>query len=288
VTTTPPPLPNRQPILETVAASYAALWEGRDDALRLAAFPAGLILALNLFISWQLLPSASDPAATFDPTQPTGISPWFYPVSFLGLIPATLFACNWQRALLLGGEAAPGLGIRWGLRETKFLVWTILIALAMLLAALVVAIPVIAVFAVMGVVLGIVQGAPTSPGAMPSVPLIIAAGLPVAIAEIYVAIRLMLALPATALDGSDEFRLSWRLTRGNALRIFVAAVLGVIPFYVGAFVFEYLLAMAGLYALVPFTGTLLVVLVSMVLSAAGSTVLAMVYLRLGGPVPARV
>jgi membrane-anchored glycerophosphoryl diester phosphodiesterase (GDPDase) len=140
----------------------------------------------------------------------------------------------------------------------------------------------------MGVVLGIVQGAPTSPGAMPSVPLIIAAGLPVAIAEIYVAIRLMLALPATALDGSDEFRLSWRLTRGNALRIFVAAVLGVIPFYVGAFMFEYLLAMAGLYALVPFTGTLLVVLVSMVLSAAGSTVLAMVYLRLGGPVPARV
>jgi hypothetical protein len=287
VTSPPPPLPNRLPILEAVLASYAALWQGRDVALRLAAVPAGLILVLNLFISWQLLPAASDPAAPFDPAQAAGISPWFYPASFLGLIPATLFACNWQRALLLGGDAAPGLGIRWGLRETKFLVWTIVIALAMLLAALAVAIPVMAIFAVAGIVLGIVQGAPAGPGAMTSVPLIIAAGLPVVIAEIYVAIRLMLALPATALDGSGVFRLSWRLTRGNALRIFVAVLLGVIPFYVGAFVFELLLATAGLYALVPFTGTLLVVLVSMVLSAAGSAVLAMVYLRLGGPLPAR-
>lgn len=284
--TAPVPLP----ILDTVGAAYEALWAGRDDALRLAAVPAAVFVALNLFISWQLMSAAAesaapDLAAVSDPMIPFGIHPWMIALSVLGLIPATLFSCNWQRALLLGGAAAPGLGLRWGLRETRFLGTTILIGVAMMVTAFVVAVSVLMVFHVIGMVLGIVQGASADPGTPQSAVLTIAAGLPVVVAEIYVAIRLVLALPATAIDGSDGFRRAWRLTRGNVARIFVALLLVVLPFYIGAFVFEFLLGKTGLFRLVPFTGTLVAVLIGFVLSAAGAAALSVVYRRLGGMTP---
>jgi hypothetical protein len=283
---TPPAI--RLSVLETVGASYDALWEARDDALRLAAVPAGLFLLLQLFIGSQFPPPPLPEAAEGAPQMPFPVSPWFFAAMLLGLVPATLFSCNWLRVLLLGPAAAPGLGLRWGWRETRFLIYTVLIPLIAMLAALAVVIPVVAIFAVIGMVLGQVQGPPPNPGAMPSTLLILAGALPVVAAQIYVAIRLMLALPAAALDRPQGLRLSANLTRGNVFRIFLAFLLGVFPFYVGIFVLELLLGMTGIFQAVPLTGTLLVVLVSLLLSAAGSAVMATVYRRLGGASRAQV
>jgi hypothetical protein len=276
---TPPAV--RLSILETVGASYDALWENRDDALRLAAVPAGLFLALQLFIGWQFQPPPMPEGAEGSPAVPA-IDPWFFAAAFLGVVPATLFSCNWLRALLLGPAAAPGLGLRWGWRETRFLIYAVLVPLIAMLAALAVGIPVAAIFAVIGMVLGQVQGPPASPGAMPSTLLILAGALPMVAAQIYVAIRLMLALPAAALDRVQSLRLSAGLTRGNVFRIFLAFLLGVFPFYLGILVLELLLGVTGVFRSVPLTGTLLVVLVSLLLSAAASAVMATVYRRLGG------
>lgn len=287
--TAPAPAPGAAPLLPvrgTARAAYAALWAGRDDALRLAAVPAVAFLALNLFISWQVMPAAPDPAAAPEAALPFAVDPWVVALSVLGLIPATLFSCNWQRALLLGGAAAPGLGLRWGRRETRFLGATILIGIAMMVTALAVGLTVLLVFRVIGMVLGVVQGAPADPAAPQSALLTIAAGLPVVVAEIYVALRLVLALPATALDGSDGLRRAWRLTRGNVPRIFAALLLVVLPFYLGAALVELLLATTGLFLVAPFTGTLVAVLIGLVLSAAGAAALAAIYRRLGGTAPA--
>lgn len=287
--TAPPPAPGAAPplpVLETVRAAYLALWAGRDDALRLAAVPAVAFLVLNLFISWQVMSAAPDPAVPPEATIPFAVDPWVVALSVLGLIPATLFSCNWQRALLLGGAAAPGLGLRWGWRETRFLGATILIGVAMMVTALVVGVAVLLVFRVIGMVLGVVLGAPADPAAPQSALLTVAAGLPVVVAEIYVALRLVLALPATALDGSDGLRRAWRLARGNVPRIFAALLLVVLPFYLGAFLVEFLLARTGLFLVAPFTGTLVAVLIGFLLSAAGAAALAAIYRRLDGMTPA--
>ncbi len=283
--TAPTPAPRAAPplpVLETARAAYAALWAGRDDALRLAAVPAVVFLLLNLLISWQVTPAMPDPAAP----MPLALDPSVIALSVLSLIPATLFSCNWQRALLLGGAAAPGLGLRWGWRETRFLGATILIGVAMMVTALLVGVAVFLVFRVIGMVLGVVQGVPADPAAPQSALLTVAAGLPVVVAEIYVALRLVLALPVTALDGSDGLRRAWRLARGNVPRIFAALLLVVLPFYLGAALVELLLAWAGLFLVAPVTGALVAVLIGFILSAAGAAALAAIYRRLGGTAPA--
>ncbi len=275
----PPPV--KLSVLEAVGAAYDALWERRDDAFRLAAVPAVLFLAIQLFLSWQFAAGPLDGDAALDPANPPAVSSWLMVLSLLGLVPATLFSVNWQRALLLGGHAAPGLGLRWGRRETMFLWSTILIALAALLAAVAVAIPVIAIFVALQLTMNNVVG-PAGPGSgLPILPLI-AAGLPVMVAEIYVVIRLAPGLAAAALDQSGNLRRSWRMTRGNALRIFLAFLLGVFPFYVAVFVLHILFGATGLLASVPLTGIFLNVIISLVLSAASSALLAIVYRRLGG------
>lgn len=280
VTASPPPA-IKLSIIETVGASYDALWEHRDDAFRLAAVPAVLFLALQLFLSWQFAAATPEGEGAFDPANPPSLDPWFIPATLLSLIPATLFSVNWQRVLLLGPAAAPGLGLHWGRRETTFLATVFAIALAAMLAAIVVAIPVVAIFMVLQATMNNVVG-PAGPGTgLPILP-IVATALPVVIAEIYVSVRLMPALTGAALDQRGNLRLSWRMTRGNVLRIFAAFLLGVFPFYIGAFVLELLLGMTGLFANVPITGTFLVVLVGLLLSAAGSAVMATVYRRLGG------
>ena len=131
------------------------------------------------------------------------VPPWLLALSLLGLVPAALFSCNWQRALLLGGAAAPGLGLRWGRRETRFLAATILIGVAMMVTALLVGVAVFLVFRVIGMMLGVVQGAPGDPAAPQSAPLTLAAALPVVIAQVYVALRLVLPVPCA---GSGELR----------------------------------------------------------------------------------
>lgn len=279
------PLPPRPklPVLETVAAAYAAAWGQRDDLLRVAALPALATFGLNLVLAWRFgMGVASDP---LDPPEP-GVGALL--LMLLAWVPMTLFAVNWTRVLLLGPEAVKGLGLRWGRRETMYLLRALLILAAATLAGVIVALPLVVLLVVLGVAAGFF-GATGDAGAAAQqmaagtgFMLGLLAAVPLIVVEIYVMFRLLLALPATALDRAGAIDLAWSASKGSVLRLFLAYFLVVLPPYLAVFALQFLFGTAGLYALAPFSAQLVGTILGFVVAATGSSVLAFAYHRLIG------
>ena len=275
--------PARLPVLDTVRQAYAALWEQRDDLLRVAAVPALAAFGLNLILDWRFGPGMHG-----DPLNPPQLGAGAFLLMLLAWLPMTLFSVNWKRVLLLGRDSVSGLGLRWRLRETLYLIRAIVLLLAATLAGVIASLPLILLLAVLGVAAGFIGGA-AGPGvgidqASYGMGFLIGVigAIPVIVVEFYVMFRLMLALPATAIDRSRAFRLSWERTRGTVGRLFLAYLLVVLPPYVAIFLFQLALNAAGLFDVAPFSGQLIGTLLGFVAAAAGSSVLAMAYRRLVG------
>jgi hypothetical protein len=282
------PSPVRLPILETAGTCYAALWTQRDDLLRVAAVPALATFGLNLLLAWKFdLGMAGDP---LDPPEPTLGA---YLVMLLALVPMTLFAVNWTRVLLLGRDSVGGLGLRWGVRESLYLLRALAIILAATLAGFIVAIPVVVVLTVLGIALGFLggfgDGGVNVDQAAQQFGFVIGMvlGIPIFVIEIYLMFRLLLALPATAVDRPNALHLAWRSAKGTVGRLFLAYLLVVIPPYVAIFLLQFALGAAGLFTVAPFSAQLVGTILGFVAAAAGSSVLALAYHRLVGAGPSR-
>lgn len=272
------------PVIETTAAAYDALWRYRDDLLRVAAVPAAITFGIYLAMAWQL-----DVELVGDPLNPPAMSPGALALILALWLPFILFSVNWTRVLLLGGASVRGLGLHWGLRETKYLLRMLAMMLAAMLAALVASLPFILAFVVVGFAAGDV-GTMAGPGlgveSKTEALLIALVAVPVIVVEFYVMFRLMLALPATALDRPGALGLAWNVAKGTVGRLVLVYLLVVVPPYLIIFALQFLLGMAGLFEAAPFSAQLISTILGFVLTAAGSGAIALSYRRLVGVAPA--
>lgn len=275
--------PARLPVLDTTRRACEALWTHRDDLLRVAAVPALATFGLNLILDWQFGFGAHG-----DPLNPPQMGVGAFLVLLLAWLPMTLFSVNWMRVLLLGDEAVGGLGLRWGMRETIYLIRVVTILIGAMVAGVIGSLPAIVAAVAIGFATGAI-GTVVGPGvgASPAVGILIAmlVAVPMLVVEFYVMFRLLLALPAAALDRPRGLRLSWTVMRGSVLRLLVAYLLVVIPPYLAVFVVQLLLGTAGLFEIAPFSAQLIGTLLGFIVAAAGSSVLAIAYRRLIGTAP---
>jgi hypothetical protein len=254
--------------------AYDALWRGRGDLLRVAAAPVGITLLIDVIL-FSLAPAEADADAT---GSGLGGSFWSYLLLGLSIPPGVLLAVNWLRVLILGSGSVIGLGLRWGLRETRFLVRMIVIGLAGMVVTVVLLVPVMLLFGLLGGMGGFAAAAHWF-------------GLFVTIATVviyvYVSLRLSLALAAAAIDAPGTLpgtlAQSWIATRGIGQHLTLAAMAVAGPFYVLVFLLPALLVETGVEALAPLSSLLLQVVLSSLTSVAGFTLVALAHRRLSAP-----
>lgn len=248
---------------EIAGAAYRVLWHGRDELLRVAAVPFGLILMLKVLASWVL------------PDPSPGIGPadfWSALLVLLSIPLGVLMAVNWLRALVLGGRTVPGLGLRWGRRETRFLLRWLAICLAGFAVLLVFVVPFVLALLVLhqigGVPEVVVQLAPLLIGTVT---------MPI---YAVITLRLSLALVTAATEAPGSLRDSWMATRGLGGRLLLAGIAVVGPFYLLAYLAPPLLHVSRVEAAVPLSSLLLQVLLAMLTYAAGLALVSVIYRRL--------
>lgn len=260
------PAPNLSP-RALMGEAFDALWRNRTDLLRIAVAPVGATLAID--VALLTLAAPADPAA--------GPGMTAYLLLALSIPPAALLAINWLRVLLLGPAAVPGLGLRWGASETRFLLRMLGILLAGLLATFVVLAPVVVAF-------GLVAG--TAGGPALDYWLILLSTLGGVLIYAYVSLRLSPALAALAAGQAATLGQAWAVTRGQGGRLLLAGVAVVGPFYLLMFLLPALLHRVGLDEAAPLSSLLAQVVLASLTSAAGFALVAVIYRRLGGrPAP---
>ncbi|HLB80766.1 MAG TPA: hypothetical protein VJJ77_09690, partial [Dongiaceae bacterium] len=196
------PLPGGSPlpVLGIVAEAYRLLWAYRWELVRLGLIPVSLSFLLAAIVG--MLPAGGIAVAA----------------SAADLVPLTLFAVNWHRLVLLGPRrAAAGLGMRWGRRETTFLLRSLLLGFG-IGAAMVV--PLLAISAALQ----------RSPAGLPILGLAI-------VAAVLLSLRLSLAFPAIAVDLPYGFRRSWNDTAGCGLRLMAAMLATSAPLWAALLLF---------------------------------------------------
>lgn len=260
------PMPGSLQPRDLIHAAYGVLWENRGELLRVAAVPvvATMVIDALLFFGGQMDETA--------PGEPPGL--WFIVLVLLSIPPSVLFAVNWLRVLVLGPAAVPGLGLRWGARETRFLLRGLVIGLAGLVATLIVTLPLALLLGLLAPVLVVFQY-------MASL-LPLATFFLVLAIYAYLTIGLSLALVSAAIDAPTGLRESWTATQGWRGRLVIAAIPVVGPFYLLLFVLPDLIGALGLAEAAPLSSLLLQVLCATVTSAAGFAFVSVVYRRLSG------
>ncbi len=259
-----PPSSGGMPTIGMVVGdSLRLMRQQRDHLLRVGLVPIIIMFLIDLLLRAALDTVAVEPAGDGAAPAPDPRLLIVLLLVLLNAVPLSLFAVNWLRVLLLGPRAVSGLSLRWGLRETRFLLRGLLISL---LAGLAIGLP-------MGLVMSLAAAVP----GLESIVLVAAM-----LANIYVVLRLSFSLVALALDGTMSLPGSWQATRGVGGRLFLAVVAVAFPFMAAALVVPLLLDVSGLSAAAPLFRLLLETVLSLLVSAAGLTALAVVYMRLAG------
>jgi hypothetical protein len=211
----------RLPIRDTLLDVFKFLWTARRDLLLMAAIP---VVGLTIYqvVMTDLL-GVNDPAAPVVGGAPATFSDVV--ILYLpSLVLYIMFAVAWHRRYLMRGESsAVWSALRWDPRKLKFLWHFLLIAM---IAGAVVAVPIV-MLTIFGVVLNFAAAAAaTATEVSPPVDvntLSSVIGVAAGIMTMIVYLRLSLWLPATAVDAPFSLLESWRLGRGNSLRIFIVA-----------------------------------------------------------------
>ncbi len=176
-------------VTKVVAGSLAFLIAERGALLRVLALPLTVLLVLAAGAA----PPAADAAGT-----PTEEAPFPLVVLVIALAAQTVFATTVHRVALLGASSVPRWGLRWGWRETLFVLHAVAIGCVLAPIALIAA------------------------GVGP-------AGLPIAAAlAAWIVSRLSLVFPAIAMDERVSFSDAWVLSRGYQLELMLLVV--AIPF----------------------------------------------------------
>jgi hypothetical protein len=258
---------NRQPggsggrlgIIQLVATSLQSLSLCRDDAIRLGAVPAALHVGAMIYG----LPAAMALVEAIRQNQVTINPSIISNLLLMGLITTlslTLLAVNWLRFLLLGPQAAPGLGLHLGRHHLLFLLGAIALGFAALLSLSLVSIPI-------RLLLG--NGA----------------GIGLAVATLAIgmlAIRISLALIAVAIGQPVGLRQAWQASRGQSLSLLVAFTLAELPFFLLVLVIDMIAGATGLADNAPYTLLFVSSLIQVAAAMAQCGVLAAAYRRLIG------
>ena len=233
------------PVLGTVAETYRLLWAYRWEAVRLGLVPVSVSFLLATIVG--VLPEGGIAVAA----------------ALADLVPLTLFAVNWHRLVLLGpGQAAAGLGVRWGARETTFLVRSLMLGFGI---GAVMGVPLLAISAVLQ----------RTPVGLPILGLVI-------VAAVFLSLRLSLVFPAIAVDLPYGFAQSWKDTAGGGLRLLAAMLAASAPLWAALLLFVASAGVSGLAGAAPFAVLFLDRAGGYVVAAAGLTVLSLVFRRRAG------
>lgn len=251
---------------ELARSAYGVLWRGRGELLRVAAVPAALIL---------LIDAAPDLWLSLDSSASLQAADILSSLLVLLSAPlAMVMAVNWLRVLVLGGSAVPGLGVRWGRRESRFLLRWIVIAVIGFAATAVFALPIL--FAM----LAIDQAFAVPELVMQLVP------LPVFVLVMlvygYLILRYSPALVTAAIEAPGGLGDGWKATRRLGGLLLLAAIPVVGPFYLLVFLAPALLNVSGIEAAAPLSSQLLQTTLGMLTYAAGLALVSVIYRRLGG------
>lgn len=246
-------------IIQLVTTSYQSLSLCRDDALRLAVLPALVYFAAMVYgqsAAFALMKAIEDGSTDIDPVVGgrlllTGI------VAVLSLAWLTV---NWLRFLLLGQQAAPGLGLKLGRPHLLFLLSALALAFAALLCLSLVSLPIQLVL----------RGAAQIG--------VWAAALAISV----VVIRFGLALVAVAINQPVGLRRAWEASRGQGIVLLVAFLLAEIPFVLMVTVIGLIAGATGLAGAAPYTLLLIGCLIQIAATMAQCGVLAAAYRRLIG------
>jgi hypothetical protein len=216
----PPPAPLHDlPIGETVATAYRTVFGRFKNLTRAALIPfllSVLIMALSLAVEQGSL--------------------LFEALGLLTLVPYTLFAVPWHRAVLL--DAPPPVIPSWEKRHWRFLGY-LLIVTAVSYGMSFLYRPILAS----------VQLAPSGPEAAALDPRAAFAALIGLVLVMYLFLRISFVFPAVAVDEFYGLALAWRHSKGQGLRLFGAMFSTMILAYLGATIVLQI-------ALTPFIGVL--------------------------------
>lgn len=242
------------PVLETAFASWRELLQHAGAALRYAALPFLLILALKRIEVW------------LDPQGMAALT-WGFAFTVLFAAPATLLLVPWYRYML---SATPEFAARpamWW--SAVFLARTMVLELLLFAALL----PSQAVFVQIQA-----AGGEADP-ALSSMVLILFLLLAPAL---YLYARSAMVLPAAATEGDHAYSRSWRMTASSGWRIVGILLLCALPLYLIGLGLAGPRPEAGLLPTTSFVRSALTAALAITGELISATVLAHLYLRLGG------
>jgi hypothetical protein len=199
------------PVIDTIAAAYAAVFAGVKPLSRAAAVP---LMVMLVVIVRDALPESPRDADPFGDIL-RGILP------IVAFIPFETQFCRY--VLKLSPDQRPRFGFPWGSRESWYLVHSIGINAAAM-----------ATFAALwGYLPRLLDAgdlaasrAEIGTGGLGLLSLLLILVLTVAAVGVFA--RLFLALPAASVGRVGDWRHIWRLARGNAFRIALAQIIGML------------------------------------------------------------
>jgi len=240
---------------EVIRDALSVTWERRRPLATALLVPAGMILLLELL------------QMPFEGTKALKSSALFLVLELLKIFPLTIVTISLHRIILRGHESVPKFGItKWTKRETRFLGWSLATSGLCLLVFFLCFLPLVfftpSVFDIGG------QGS----GGTTTDMLIYLIFLPAA----YIFARVVLVLPATALDLRPTLSSASSLSKGNGWRL--ALLFLILPGLI-SFLFSALFAsiLPGSYSSVL---TILNTLLSYALFPLGMAILSIAYRHL--------
>ena len=220
----PPPQPVRElPIAETISEAYKSVFENFGMWLRIMLGPA--ILSVPIAVFGQML--IADERAMLEeqglegPELTTAMMSAAWPelllANVISFVPYVFFAVAWHRFLLLGEKPGSVLAPLFpSLRHVRFYLYTVLLVLAIGVAAALVG-------TVGALVVALLSGAAGANALQAPLFLLLL------ILTLYVTARLQFTFPALAVDEHYGFGDSWRNTRGQGWRFLLALSCCMLP-----------------------------------------------------------
>jgi hypothetical protein len=268
------PRPQSIPIFLLVRTTFQLMWQQKDDVLRLGLVPVLLCFAgflfgqddLHVFVqtmneiaagaSTGTAGSAANPYAMLPAEALGGMA-----VMFLILLAAYgLMTVNWLRFVLLGPMAAVGVGLTIGWPHVRYLVSFVGLVLVGSLVVTVASMP-----------------ASLLPGVVGQIVVIA-----IFVAALLAGARLLPYLVSIAVGQPMRLQESWAIARGNAVSLVMALALAWIPFMIGAFVVNGILAIVGFAEAAPVATHFIIALFQVVGWIGQAGVLATAYRHMVG------
>ena len=239
--------PRQLDVLAAVREAYSGAWSHLGEMLRLIWLPGVLYLALSLVGA--LLADSGQFVLRIV-------------IEFASLFLWPIIAVAWHRFILLGDAPAGTYQISFGQREARFLVVSFFLVLLLL----------------PGFFITTLTSQTQDLG--PSASLIGFAGILLAFVGIYFLVRLLLLLPAVAIDEPINARLILERTRGNFWRLVAICILSSLPLVVAYWVIMSVALSLGIPLGIPM---LLSAVLSIFFAIVNVAILSIAYRELIGP-----